>query len=115
MLCILEDIDALIGHYGDVVLLQWLDGNHQVDKVINLATTNYPERLDPRIISRPRRFDRVVRIDAPDAKLRTAFFARKLPDQSAEERARWVALTKGLPFSHLSEVVISVKCMGNDL
>lgn len=115
MLCIFEDIDALIGHYGDVVLLQWLDGNHQVDNVINLATTNYPERLDPRIVSRPRRFDRVVRIDAPDAELRAAFFARKMPDQSADERTRWIALTQGLPFSHLSEVVISVKCMGNDL
>lgn len=114
-LCIFEDIDAIIGHYGDVALLQWLDGNHQVDNVINLATTNYPERLDPRIISRPRRFDRIVRIDAPDDKLRTAFFDRKLPDQSPEERARWVALTKDLPFSHLSEIVISVKCMGNDL
>jgi AAA+ superfamily predicted ATPase len=115
MICIFEDLDAIIGNYGDCVLLQWLDGNHQVDKAINLATTNYPERLDPRIISRPRRFDRVVRIDVPDATLRAAFFARKLPQLSAEERTRWVALTEGLPFSHLSEVVISVCCMGNDL
>jgi len=38
-----------------------------------------------------------------------------LSDQSPDERTRWIELTKGLPFSHLSEVVISVKCMGNDL
>jgi ethanolamine transporter len=30
------------------------------DKVINIATTNYPERLDRRIVSRPRRFDRII-------------------------------------------------------
>jgi SpoVK/Ycf46/Vps4 family AAA+-type ATPase len=115
MVCIFEDIDAIIQNYGDCVLLQWLDGHHQVDRVINLATTNYPERLDPRIISRPRRFDRVVRIDMPGAQLREAFFARKVPQQSPAERARWVELTDGLPFSHLSEVVISVLCMGNGL
>jgi AAA+ superfamily predicted ATPase len=115
MVCIFEDLDAIIHNYGDCLLLQWLDGNHQVDRVINLATTNYPERLDPRIVSRPRRFDRIVRIDMPGWPLREAFFARKIPDQSAAERARWVALTEGLPFSHLSEVVISVLCMGNDL
>ena len=44
MICIFEDIDAIIQNYGDCVLLQWLDGHHQVDRVINLATTNYPER-----------------------------------------------------------------------
>ena len=115
MICIFEDIDAIIQNYGDCVLLQWLDGHHQVDRVINLATTNYPERLDPRIISRPRRFDRVVRIDMPGALLRDAFFARKIPQQSGAERAHWVSLTEGLPFSHLSEVVISVLCMGNGL
>jgi hypothetical protein len=115
MVCIFEDLDAIISNYGDCVLLQWLDGHHQVNRVINLATTNYPERLDPRVISRPRRFDRVVRIDMPGAPLREAFFARKIPQQSAAERARRVALTDGLPFSHLSEVVISVQCMGLDL
>ena len=66
--------------YGDSELLQWLDGNHQVNKSINLASTNYPEKLDRRITSRPRRFDRILRIDNPNARLRAAYFARKLTD-----------------------------------
>ena len=78
--------------------LQVLDGNNQVDKVVNLATTNYPEELDKRIVARPRRFDRILRIDEPDTRVRDAFFARKVPDLAAAERARWVALTDGLPF-----------------
>jgi hypothetical protein len=115
IVCVFEDIDALIATFGDADLLQWLDGNHQVDRTVNLATTNYPERLDPRIVSRPRRFDRVLKIESPDTRLRAAYFARKLPEQSAAERARWVQLTDGLPFAALAEVVISVQCLGNDL
>ena len=82
---------------------------------MNLATTNYPEKLDRRIISRPRRFDRILRIDAPDARMREAYFARKVPDLTAAELARWVDLTDGLPFAALAEMVISVCCLGNEL
>jgi hypothetical protein len=115
MVCIFEDIDAIIQNYGDSQLLQWLDGNFQVDKAVNLATTNYPEKLDRRIISRPRRFDRILRIDAPDAALRQAYFAGKVPDVSAEERAQWVRLSEGLQFAALAELVISVRCLDHKL
>lgn len=115
IVCIFEDIDAIIGHYGDSELLQWLDGNDQVNKAVNLASTNYPEKLDRRIVSRPRRFDRILRIDPPDERLRHAYLARKLPDQPAAERRRWAELTEGLTFAALAELVISVCCLGNAL
>src|SRR5262245_58964594 len=83
MVCVFEDLDAIIVNHGDSDLLQWLDGNHLVDRAVNIASTNYPERLDRRVISRPRRFDRVLRIDAPDARMRRAYFARKMPDLPA--------------------------------
>ena len=115
MVCVFEDIDAIIEEHGDSELLQWLDGNHQVDKAINLASTNYPEKLDRRIIARPRRFDRILRIETPDALLREAYFARKLPGLTAAELARWVELSDGLPFAALAELIISVRCLGNEL
>jgi SpoVK/Ycf46/Vps4 family AAA+-type ATPase len=115
MVCVFEDIDAIIQHYGDSDLLQWLDGNHQVDKAVNIATTNYPEKLDRRIISRPRRFDRILRIDAPDARMREAYIARKVPELTGPELAKWVELSSDLPFAALAELVISVCCMGNEL
>jgi hypothetical protein len=115
MVCIFEDIDAIIRNFGDSSLLQWLDGNFQVNKAINLASTNYPEQLDRRIISRPRRFDRILRIDAPDAAMREAYFARKVPELSAAERGRWVELTRGLQFAALAELLISVCCMDGNL
>ena len=115
MVCVFEDLDALIEEHGDSELLQWLDGNHQVNRAINLASTNYPEKLDRRIIARPRRFDRILRIETPDALVREAYFARKLPAQTTAERARWVELSDRLPFAALAELIISVCCLGNDL
>jgi AAA+ superfamily predicted ATPase len=115
IVCIFEDIDAIIANYGDADLLQWLDGNHQVDKVVNLASTNYPEKLDRRIVSRPRRFDRILRIDAPDARTREAYFSKKVSELTPAEVSQWVELTEGLPFAALAEMVISVRCLGNGL
>jgi SpoVK/Ycf46/Vps4 family AAA+-type ATPase len=115
ILCVFEDIDTFIRYSGDGQLLQWLDGNRQVDKVVNIATTNFPEQLDRRIAARPRRFDRVVEIESPDAQLRDAYFQRKVPDLSVEERDQWVAASEGLTFAALAELIISVRCLENDL
>jgi AAA+ superfamily predicted ATPase len=115
LVCMFEDIDAIIELHGDSELLQWLDGSHQINKVINIATTNYPERLDRRIVSRPRRFDRIIKIEAPAAHIREAYLSKKLPELQGAELARWVGMTDGLSFAALAELVISVACLGNSL
>jgi hypothetical protein len=115
VVCIFEDIDAIIRQCGDSQLLQLLDGNAQINKVVNLASTNYPERLDRRIIARPRRFDRLIKIGPPEARLREAYFARKLPELTPSQLDHWVELSNGLPFAALAELVISVECLGHDL
>jgi SpoVK/Ycf46/Vps4 family AAA+-type ATPase len=116
VVCLFEDIDAIIETHGDSELLQWLDGSHQINKVINIATTNYPERLDRRIVSRPRRFDRIIKIEAPTAAIRETYLSRKLPDLVLNSQMkRWVEMTEGLSFAALAELVISVACLGNSL
>lgn len=116
VVCLFEDIDAIIETHGDSELLQWLDGSHQINKVINIATTNYPERLDRRIVSRPRRFDRIIKIESPTASIRETYFRKKLPDLVTNgQLTRWVDLTEGLSFAALAELVISVACLGNSL
>jgi len=116
VICLFEDIDAIIEIHGDSELLQWLDGSHQINKVINIATTNYPERLDRRIVSRPRRFDRIIKIESPTASIREAYFRRKLPELATNGQLEvWVRLTEGLSFAALAELVISVACLGNKL
>ena len=113
VVCVLEDIDAIVAAHGDEEMLSLLDGESQVDHVLNVATTNYPEQLDRRFVARPRRFDRVVRIDAADKLTRRSYLAAKLPGADAAELERWVRATEGLSLAALTEAVISVRCLGN--
>lgn len=113
LVCVFEDIDAIIKHYGEDELLSILDGANQVDRVLNLATTNFPELLDKRIISRPRRFDRVYKILPPDENIRREYLKLKLP--KSEKLAVWLKATKGISFAGMTEAIISVICLGNKL
>ncbi len=115
LVCVFEDIDATIERYGDSELLQWLDGNCQVDNAVNLASTNYPEKLDPRIVSRPRRFDRVLNVDPPSAAQRAAFLQHKVADLTQAQLEDWVERTSGLSFASLAELIISVRCLEIDV
>lgn len=113
IVCVFEDIDAIINKYGETDILSLLDGDNQVDRVLNLATSNYPERLDKRIVGRPRRFDRICKIASPDDTVRNAFLKSKLP--KGQNLKRWIKKTRGLSFAALTESLISVLCLGNDL
>jgi len=113
VVCVFEDIDAIIHKYGDSDILQLLDGDNQIDRVINIATTNYPELLDKRIVSRPRRFDRIHKIEVPSDSIRIQYLKKKLP--KSQNQSEWIKKTKGLSFAALTESIISVLCLGNDL
>lgn len=113
IVCVFEDIDAIIAKHGESEILSMLDGDNQVDRVINVATTNYPEKLDKRLVSRPRRFDRIYKVESPDNSIRIAFLKEKLPNgQNVKE---WITKTEGLSFAALAESLISVLCLGNSL
>jgi hypothetical protein len=109
---VFEDVDAIIRSYGESDLLSFLDGEDTHENLLVLATTNYPERLDPRIICRPRRFDRVIEIGLPDMDVRRQYFIYKLGLDDNAELERWVKATEKFTFAGLTELVISVKCLG---
>lgn len=111
VVCVYEDIDAIIQKYGEETVLALLDGNLQTDHVINIATTNFPENLNKRIVARPRRFDRVYKILAPSDAVRKGFLKKKLP--KTEDLKWWVKETKGMSFAGISEAIISVLCFGH--
>lgn len=107
---IFEDIDSIIKSYGEDALLSYLDGEDQINKVLNIATTNYPDQLPERIRCRPRRFDRVIHIGFPNAAIRTVYFKQKL-NITDEEIDTWVNATEDFSFAAMAELVISVKCL----
>ena len=110
LICLFEDMDSIIREHGEDEILSVLDGENQVDKVLNIATTNYPEKLDARIIARPRRFDRVIKIAMPSDKIRREYFTKKLGLKDEDNVEEYVKLSDGFSFASLAELVISTKC-----
>jgi hypothetical protein len=111
VVCLFEDIDATVAKYGEDALLSLLDGETQINRVLNVATTNYPEKLDPRIVARPRRFDRILWIGMPTNEVRRMYFEKKL-NIKTNELDKWVNSTDEFSFAACAELVISVKCLG---
>lgn len=112
-----EDIDSIVDKYGDHELLALLDGELNIENVLFIATTNYPEQLDARIVNRPSRFDIVKLIPMPSQAAREIFLKVKLPDRFAGKGGRaelntWVKLTDGFSVAHLKEIIISVEGFG---
>ena len=82
-----------------------------INKIIFIATTNYPERLDARIINRPSRFDLIVKIDLPNAEARALYLRTCLGKTQTDDGIDLVERTSGLTFAHLRELIVSVYCL----
>lgn len=112
MICIFEDIDEILQANGESHVLSLLDGEHNVDRVMNIATTNYPERLGARIINRPSRFDRRVKIDMPGDSAREYYLTKATSGcLNGEDLAKWVKDTEEMSVAHLRELVAAVYCL----
>lgn len=116
LICVLEDIDEIISQHGEHALLALLDGETQIDNVVFVATTNYPERLDQRLVNRPSRFDEIIKIDMPSAEARRVYFRARLNkiELSDSKLDEWVSETEGLSIAHLKEIVVAVYCLGRE-
>lgn len=115
IIVVMEDIDEIIAR-DEHPVLALLDGEEQIDNVVYLASTNYPERLGARIVNRPSRFDERIFVDMPSDVTRRAYFelvTASFPLSHAELE-RWTRDTKGMSVAHLREIVVSVRCLGND-
>ena len=113
---LVEDIDAIQQAYGEADLLAMLDGDLQIDNVVFIATTNYPEKLDKRLVNRPSRFDIVRKIGMPTAEARAVYLAARnarLVENEAEFEL-WVEETDGFSIAHLKELIVSVEALDAD-
>ncbi len=89
-------------------LLNCLDGIQNTEGVIVVATANNPKDLDPAILNRPGRFDRVVEFPSPDEALRAEFFRKQLNNGCAEEGLRrMVRRSAGFSFAQLRECYVT--------
>ena len=116
LIVILEDFDTLTDRdRRENTWLSVLDGEGQVNNVVFLATTNYIQQLDKRIVDRPSRFDVILKVPMPTAKARAAYIRHKEPDLSDDDLYEWVQASEHYSIAHLKEMMLSILCYGKTL
>ena len=110
---LLEDLDRAFPKTGVTKsrvslqqLLNNLDGVGTGEGVIVVATANEPTILDPAILRRPGRFDRVVHFPNPSRELRHQYLQQLNPGLPARQLKLSVEESEGLSFAQLREVHI---------
>jgi hypothetical protein len=112
LIVVLEDIDEIINFNGESIVLSMLDGENNIDNILHLATTNYPERLGSRIINRPSRFDRRVFVGMPSPEARRAYLQKATNDGLDQTTLdTWVKDTNDMSIAHMRELVAAVYCL----
>jgi hypothetical protein len=115
----LEDIDSIIKMYNESEVLNILDGVNETERMVFLATTNYPEELGHRIVNRPSRFDKRFKIGFPSAASRKMYFehligGKKKVKELGINLKEWVEDTDKFSIAHLKELFIAVHILGDN-
>ena len=118
VVAVIEDIDDFIEHSKESHFLNILDGVESVDRVVFLATTNYPEKLGQRVMNRPSRFDKRFRIGFPSEKSRRMYFEHLIGKENIQslniDLDRWIKDTDKLSIAHLKELFVAVVILGDE-
>lgn len=118
--CILaiEDIDGFVVDANRTVFLNEIDGFHNNEGLLIIASSNHPEEIDEALLKRPSRFDRVFHLGLPAQAQRHEYCKRVLaqpamvqrlaPGFDCEALAQTVAQrSDGFTPAYLKEVFVS--------
>lgn len=114
---LMEDIDSTVESYNESDILNILDGVDQINKVVYLATSNYPEKLGDRLLNRPSRFDKRFKMGHPKKESRKIYLEHLIDNETKKEYnidfEKWTEETEGMSIAHLKELFIAVCILGN--
>jgi hypothetical protein len=109
-LILLEEMDAYLQPEEKAVILNVLDGSESIISdhgVLMIATTNYPEAIDERVLKRPGRLDRIFIIPETRTPQDAATLLRQyLGSMWREEHVTLVSRLVGYPGAFIREVAI---------
>ena len=72
-----EDLDSLLTQQSRTHFLQLMDGFEGNNGVLTIATTNFPDKIDPALVNRPSRFDRKYAFAPPQAEYRLIYLKKR--------------------------------------
>lgn len=105
-----EDLDKLIEAQNVSLshFLNLLDGLKVLSGVLVIATCNEPEKLDPALLHRPSRFDRIWKFPLPAVEQRLALLRKHGGTYFSEPALRDVAQrSHGFSMTYVQEVVVN--------
>lgn len=118
VVALMEDLDSILEDWSESSVLNILDGIDEVENIVFLATTNYPEKLGARIINRPSRFDKRFKIGFPTSEARKIYLEHLFRGGDIKDSAvyvdEWAKDTDGLSIAHLRELYVAVIILGNN-
>lgn len=105
---LMEEVDQ-VANYTECLSI--LDGELSIQGAVFVAMTNYRDKLPPRLVNRPGRFDRVIHVDCPPIPVQIEYLRRveaRVGD-CPDAPVRIVSALVGLPMSlaHLREAFVS--------
>ncbi|CAE6753308.1 ATP-binding protein [Nitrospira defluvii] len=107
---ILEDLDKLISsnRISLAHLLNLLDGLREFKGVLVIATSNEPQKLDPALLHRPSRFDRIWRFPLPRYEQRLELLVKVARGQFSMAAVQEVARqSEGFSMAYVQEIVVN--------
>lgn len=109
-LILLEELDAYLNAHEKALILNVLDGSESFANkqgTLLIATTNYPEAIDERVLKRPGRLDRIYIIPPiKDAELAERMLKHYLGDLWKEEHAAIAPKLIDYPGAFIREVAV---------
>jgi len=110
---ILEDLDSLTTQCKITrsAFLAQLDGIGDRQGLLVIGTTNHPDNIDPALIHRPSRFDRVWHFPLPDDELRERFLELFFGTLGEEVVGTLTKQTRKWSFAYLKELHTTASIM----
>ena len=119
--CILfaEDIDDYLKEYRVIDTLKTqMDGLDNIDGIVTILCTNYPEDIPAALIDRPSRFDDIIKFDLPNPQIRYDLLMSYTKSQEIDNKSailKQIAMdSEGLTGAHLKEVVVYSILLASD-
>jgi hypothetical protein len=117
---LLEDLDRIVQAKGISLshLLNLMDGLRALNGVLFIATCNEPDKLDPALIHRPSRFDRVWRFELPKYEQRLDLLRKRGGEFFSESTLELAARrSEGFSMAYVQEIVVNalLECAHDEL